>query len=378
MKTIMSVLIILVIAAYGYAAEATYVAPGKMVDYTPSADVSAGDIVIQSGMVGAATTAIDSNNLGAIAVEGVFDIVQVAAIVAAGTPMYWDTDGSPYGGTVSNGAATATSTGNTFIGFALEASTATDSTVRLVLNSSIVSASSAGTFTVGTLAVQTNATVGGTLAVTGVGTFTAESVHNGGVDTDYVTTDAGDGVDTKSGGDLPIGAATATSISIGDTGVYTTNQGPFVASEDIDSDELDAETATALLLGKATATRVELADAAIITDIEGPVVLSEEVNIVGTALSVTNLQPVTVAQGCYVLSGTGSANNGTNTITLAAPNAAGDLVYLLVATASSNLIAIADSGTVALSAALELDGDDTAVLMAVDGSTWGLLSTSDN
>jgi len=336
MKTIMSVLAVLVMAVYGYAADATYVAPGKMVDYTPASDVDAGDVVIQSSMVGVANTAIDSGDLGAIAVEGVFDFAQVAAIVAAGTPMYWDTDGSPYGGTVSNGAATATSTGNTFIGLALEASTATDSTVRLVLNSSIVSASSAATFTAGTLAVQTNATIGGTLAVTGVATFTAESVHNLGIDADYITTDGGasGGIDTKTAATLPVGASTAT--------------------------------------------KVEVADAAIITDIEGPVVLSEEINIVGTALDVTNTQSVTVVQGCYVLSGIGQANNYTNTITLAAPNAAGDLVYLLVATASSNLIAIADSGTVAASAALELDGNDTAVFMAVDGSTWTLLSTSDN
>ena len=97
-----------------------------------------------------------------------------------------------------------------------------------------------------------------------------------------------------------------------------------------------------------------------------------------TALSVTNAQAVTVAAGVYVVSGIGGANNTTNTITLAAPTVAGQKVTLLAATATSNLIAIADSGTVAASGGIELDGNDTAVLQAVDTSTWCLLSESNN
>jgi hypothetical protein len=98
----------------------------------------------------------------------------------------------------------------------------------------------------------------------------------------------------------------------------------------------------------------------------------------GGAATVTNGQAVTVSAGCHVLTGTGQADNYTNTITLAAPAAAGELVYLVVATASSNLIAIADSGTVAASGGIELDGNDTALLIAVDTSTWCLVSESDN
>jgi|TARA_Y100000034_G_scaffold129586_1_gene186332 hypothetical protein len=97
-----------------------------------------------------------------------------------------------------------------------------------------------------------------------------------------------------------------------------------------------------------------------------------------TALSVTNGQAVTVAAGVYVVSGIGGADNTTNTITLVAPTVAGQKVTLLVATASTNLVAIADSGTVAASGGIELDGNDTAALQAVDTSTWCLLSESDN
>ena len=97
-----------------------------------------------------------------------------------------------------------------------------------------------------------------------------------------------------------------------------------------------------------------------------------------TALSVTNGQAITVADSVYVLSGIGGADNTTNTVTLVAPSAAGQSVVLLVATASSNLVTIADSGTVAASGAILLDGNDSAFLVSVDTSTWVLVSESDN
>lgn len=97
-----------------------------------------------------------------------------------------------------------------------------------------------------------------------------------------------------------------------------------------------------------------------------------------TALSVTNGQAVTVSAAIYVVSGIGSGNDETNTVTLVAPGVAGRTVTLLAATATTNLIQIADSGTVAASGAILLDGNDTAVLMSVDASTWLLVSESDN
>jgi len=113
-------------------------------------------------------------------------------------------------------------------------------------------------------------------------------------------------------------------------------------------------------------------------DIDGTFNAAGTFTLAATALNVTNGQAITVSAGTYVLSGTGSADNGTNTITLVAPAAAGQLVTLIMATASSNLVAIADSGTAALATALELDGNDTAVLQAVDTSTWCQIGTSDN
>ena len=119
------------------------------------------------------------------------------------------------------------------------------------------------------------AAIGTTLAVAGVATFDVEAVLNGGADADYMTVDAGAGVDTKTAGTLALGAATATKVELADTGVGVEAQGPLTAKEDILADELDTETATTLLLGKATATKVEIADTGVETEIQGPLDIQE-------------------------------------------------------------------------------------------------------
>ena len=97
-----------------------------------------------------------------------------------------------------------------------------------------------------------------------------------------------------------------------------------------------------------------------------------------TAANWTNSQAIPVSAGVYVISGTGGANDTTNTVTLVAPTVAGQEVTIMVATASTNLITIADSGTVAASGAILLDFNDVAVLRAIDTSTWVLVSESNN
>ena len=54
-------------------ATAKFIHDGNSIDYTPSADVAAGDVVVQGESVGIAKTAIAANLIGAIAVTGVFD-----------------------------------------------------------------------------------------------------------------------------------------------------------------------------------------------------------------------------------------------------------------------------------------------------------------
>lgn len=65
------------------------------------------------------------------------------------------------------------------------------------------------------LVVSGKVTVGETAEITGVATFTSESVHNAGIDADYITVDANLGINSKSAGPLQIGTNTTTSINYG-------------------------------------------------------------------------------------------------------------------------------------------------------------------
>ena len=53
---------------------ASYVQDGDVLDYTPSSAVAAGDVVVIGSLVGVAPRAIAANAVGALAVEGVFEI----------------------------------------------------------------------------------------------------------------------------------------------------------------------------------------------------------------------------------------------------------------------------------------------------------------
>lgn len=74
-------------------ATAIFIHEGKAIDYTPGADVSAGDVVVQGDLVGIAKLDIASGNLGALAVTGVFDVPKTAGVgeaIGAGAKVYWD------------------------------------------------------------------------------------------------------------------------------------------------------------------------------------------------------------------------------------------------------------------------------------------------
>lgn len=168
------------------------------------------------------------------------------------------------------------------------------------------------------IAVTGAASVGETLAVTGIATFTAESVHNGGIDADYLTVDAGYGIDNKAAGTLMVGESTATKVEIADASVETEVQGTLDVHGGLDVNEevtvdLDAAdeeivitqssaagTASTPLIfvndDRTGATANEAAEASIVIDAEGVYGIA----ITDGALSV---QGVTELTGALTASG---------------------------------------------------------------------------
>jgi len=70
-----------------------FIHDGNSIDYTPSADVSAGDVVVQGDLIGIVKLDIAVDTLGALAVTGVFDLPKATGVgsgIAVGAKVYWD------------------------------------------------------------------------------------------------------------------------------------------------------------------------------------------------------------------------------------------------------------------------------------------------
>ena len=102
-----------------------FVQDANCIDYTPSADVAAGEVVIQGSLIGITKTDIGAGKLGAVHLEGVYDVPKDSATVfAAGGAVYYDN---------SKKLATTTS-GAILLGHAAQAAVSGGAVVRVVLN----------------------------------------------------------------------------------------------------------------------------------------------------------------------------------------------------------------------------------------------------
>jgi len=109
-------------------AKANFVQEGVSIDYTPSSAVSAGDIVSLGDLVGIAKLDIAASAVGALAIEGVFDVLKLGSsgpVFAIGDPVFFD---------YVNGLAVKTGfDGCVFLGTAVAAAATGDTTVRTEL-----------------------------------------------------------------------------------------------------------------------------------------------------------------------------------------------------------------------------------------------------
>lgn len=75
----------------GAAMGATYVHEGNAIDYRPTWDVPAGTVIVLGALVGVARQAIKANQLGSLAVTGVFDFPKSPDdSIPAGAELFWN------------------------------------------------------------------------------------------------------------------------------------------------------------------------------------------------------------------------------------------------------------------------------------------------
>jgi len=109
---------------------ARFIHDGNAIDYTPSAAVSAGDVVVQEELVGIAKLDIAADELGALAVVGVFDFPKATgsgSAISAGKTVYWDVADQQAKEDDETGA-------NKLIGKVVQSATDADTTVRVRLS----------------------------------------------------------------------------------------------------------------------------------------------------------------------------------------------------------------------------------------------------
>ena len=108
---------------------AKFVQEGGSIDYTPGADVLTGAVVVQAELVGVAQGPIKANQLGSLAVSGVFDFPKAlgaGSAIPAGTLTYWDA-------AAQNATKNAAAGANKLIGKAVKATVDADTIVRVRL-----------------------------------------------------------------------------------------------------------------------------------------------------------------------------------------------------------------------------------------------------
>lgn len=108
-----------------------YIQAGEVIDYTAGADISSGDVVAVGNLVGVAITDIANGDVGAVGIDGVWELPKVsAAVIGAGQTVNWDASA----GAFDDNAATPASGDLTGGCVAVEAAGNGDTTVKVKIN----------------------------------------------------------------------------------------------------------------------------------------------------------------------------------------------------------------------------------------------------
>lgn len=103
-----------------------FIQPGLALDHTPGSNVSAGDVVVMGVRVGVALADIASGEVGAVQVDGIFELPKLSTdVIAQGALVYWDT---------TPGEITTTVGSNVLAGYAAVAAGNGTTTCKVKLN----------------------------------------------------------------------------------------------------------------------------------------------------------------------------------------------------------------------------------------------------
>lgn len=225
-------------------------------------------------------------------------MIALGGMLASGANVFTDVNSSAYWGktdipkltTVIDANFALLESGGTMAGMTFTGATKfTNSLTGLgtaILTNAVIEGSTIGV-TYPLAGAFTTLNASSTLGVTGVATFTAESVHNGGIDADYITVDAGAGIDCKAAGALQVGIATATSVDIGGAGEMTTVKGTLNVDQAVTLDSTLAVSSTLDVNGDTTSTNITMDSGSTLAAQTVTVAAGLDVNAPATATNIT-------------------------------------------------------------------------------------------
>lgn len=119
--------------------KAQFFTPGLVLPYYSATAVTGGTVVKVAGMAGVVLSDIAALGTGSAQISGIIKIEHIATVGNAGDNVWYDANGSPYGGTASSGGATTVQTAaaaaaDMWLGTLSEATTATSTHCYVRLN----------------------------------------------------------------------------------------------------------------------------------------------------------------------------------------------------------------------------------------------------
>lgn len=104
---------------------AVFVQAGQAVDFVPSRDVAAGEVLVCNGIAGVVKMRVRSGEAGDLHLSGVYDVDKLPVAMRPGEAVYWNS---------AWGVASSAASGNVFLGTACAASPEGARKVRVLLN----------------------------------------------------------------------------------------------------------------------------------------------------------------------------------------------------------------------------------------------------
>lgn len=151
----------------------------RYIDYTPTSNVTAGDVVLLGSIPLVATSDCEAGHLGALAIDAVIDAPKDGSTFEAGDAGYWNATASPVEGDADSGAMTSTASGANLMGLVIADAAAEDSTVRLLMTAAKRTTTLAGSVTADDITgSDSSLTISGKAGV-GAGTAGAVAITSG-------------------------------------------------------------------------------------------------------------------------------------------------------------------------------------------------------